>query len=218
MSLSIRLPSPDKDARVSAPGVLIDGLSMRCGADQGALVLDAELRVKTANETFYDVFRVSEGETLGTLLYDLGGGQWDIPELRRLLGQVLPQREALEDFEVKHTFPKIGPKTMLLNARRILQQEGKKPLILLAIEDITARRQAEEALRKSHAELRAHAEELDRFNRAAVGREMRMIDLKKEVNELCQRQGEAARYPLEFEQDGADGGGALQTEESPERK
>ena len=182
------------------------------------LVLDAELRVKTANETFYDVFRVSEGETLGTLLYDLGGGQWDIPELRRLLGQVLPQREALEDFEVKHTFPKIGPKTMLLNARRILQQEGKKPLILLAIEDITARRQAEEALRKSHAELRAHAEELDRFNRAAVGREMRMIDLKKEVNELCQRQGEAARYPLEFEQDGADGGGALQTEGSPERK
>jgi PAS domain S-box-containing protein len=65
--------------------------------------------------------------------------------------------------------------------------------------DITERKKNEEALLCSHAELSAHAEELARFNRAAVGREMRMIDLKKEVNELCLRLGEVARYPLEFE-------------------
>ncbi len=68
--------------------------------------------------------------------------------------------------------------------------------------DITARKQAEEALRQSHAELQSHAEELDRFNRVAVGRELRIIEMKKEVNELCQRQGQPPRYPLDFEQDG----------------
>jgi PAS domain-containing protein len=67
--------------------------------------------------------------------------------------------------------------------------------------DVTERRKNEEALLHSHAELSAHAEELSRFNRAAVGREMRMIELKKEVNELCLRLGETARYPLEFERD-----------------
>lgn len=64
--------------------------------------------------------------------------------------------------------------------------------------------QSKEALRQSHAELRAHAEELTRFNRVAVGRELRMIELKKEVNELCERQGQAMRYSLEFEQEGID--------------
>ncbi len=67
--------------------------------------------------------------------------------------------------------------------------------------DYVERKKNEEALLHSHAELSAHAEELARFNRAAVGREMRMIELKKEVNELCLRLGEAARYPLEFERD-----------------
>jgi PAS domain S-box-containing protein len=65
--------------------------------------------------------------------------------------------------------------------------------------NITARKQAEEALRESHVQLQSHAEELARFNSVAVGRELRMIELKKEVNELCRQQGQAARYPLEFE-------------------
>jgi len=65
--------------------------------------------------------------------------------------------------------------------------------------DITERKQAEEALLLSNAELRLHAEQLNRFNRAAVERELRMIELKKEVNQLRQRMGEAAPYPLEFE-------------------
>ena len=72
--------------------------------------------------------------------------------------------------------------------------------LVVVFRDVSERKRAEEALRQSHAELRAQAEELSRFNRVAVGREGRMIELKKEVNELCQRQGEPARYPLEFEQ------------------
>jgi len=69
------------------------------------------------------------------------------------------------------------------------------------VRDITERKQAAEGLVQSHAELRSHSEELLRFNNVAVGRELRMIELKKEINELCQRQGEPERYPLEFEQD-----------------
>jgi two-component system, chemotaxis family, CheB/CheR fusion protein len=66
--------------------------------------------------------------------------------------------------------------------------------------DITAQKQAEEALRESHVQLQSHAQELTRFNSVAVGRELRMIELKKEVNELCRQQGQAARYQLKFEE------------------
>lgn len=75
-------------------------------------------------------------------------------------------------------------------------------MILLAIEDITARKQAEQLLRESHTQLQEHANELTRFNEVAVGRELRMIELKKEINELCRRGNQADRYPLEFERDG----------------
>ena len=108
------------------------------------LVLDKELRVQSANQSFYKTFNVTANETPNCLFYELGNHQWDIPELRRLLGEVLPEKEALEDFQVEHDFPVIGRKTMLLNARQISQQKGKIPLILLAIEDITERRRAEE--------------------------------------------------------------------------
>lgn len=79
--------------------------------------------------------------------------------------------------------------------------EGKPTRLLGIVVDITERKRAENALRESHAKFRLHAEELERFNRIAVGRELRMIELKKEVNQLCQGRGEAARYPLELEQD-----------------
>ena len=71
----------------------------------------------------------------------------------------------------------------------------------MGIEDITERRRAEEALQASHSRLQAHTEELGRFNHAAVGRELRVIELKKEINALCQRLGEAVRFPLEFEKE-----------------
>lgn len=285
------------------------------------LVLDENLRVCTANRSFYEEFQVSPEETENRFIYDLGNRQWDIPKLRAALEEILPQSNEFQNFEVEHEFESIGRRTMLLNARRLAQQTNGAHLILLAIEDITQRRlrtealhkweyifnhagwavaasnpetdllelvnpafarmhgyaveeliggsladtfasesrvefakhvsrsheegdyvyesihlrkdgtkfpvlthvtalkdpsgrvlyraatfqdisdrkQAEEALRQSHADLQQHAEDLGRFNRAAVGRELRMIELKKEINELCRRQGESERYSLEFE-------------------
>src|SRR5476651_1247871 len=81
------------------------------------LVLDQDLRVKTANRSFYDTFHVSKEETEHRLVYDLGNGQWDIPGLRNLLDEVLSRNQSVHDFEVEHSFPDLGRKTMLLNAR-----------------------------------------------------------------------------------------------------
>jgi PAS domain S-box-containing protein len=112
------------------------------------LVLDGRLRVRTANRSFYQAFEVSKPETEGQLLYDLGNGQWDIPALRRLLEEVLPQNTAFNDFGVAHDFPAIGRKVMLLNARRIYREGNHTELILLAIEDITERRRLEDERRE----------------------------------------------------------------------
>jgi PAS domain S-box-containing protein len=112
------------------------------------LVLDGQLRVRTANRSFYRAFEVSKPETEGRLLYDLGNGQWDIPKLRSLLEEVLPQNTVFNDFEVAHDFPAIGRKVMLLNARRIYREGNHTELILLAIEDITERRRLEDERRE----------------------------------------------------------------------
>ena len=109
------------------------------------LVLDAETRVKSANAAFYEMFQVVPGETLNTPLYQLGNGQWDIPLLRRLLSELLPQRQRIEDFKVEHDFPGIGRKNMLLDARQIHQRNDNKPLILLSIEDVTTAKRADQA-------------------------------------------------------------------------
>jgi two-component system, chemotaxis family, CheB/CheR fusion protein len=81
------------------------------------LVLDAGARVQSANTAFYGMFQVSAHEILNTVLYDLGGGQWDNPALRRLLGELLPARATVEAFEATYDFPVIGRKTLSLNAR-----------------------------------------------------------------------------------------------------
>ena len=112
------------------------------------LVLSADLRVRRANRSFYRTFRVTPEETVGRLVYDLGNQQWDIPWLRKLLEEVLPQDTAFDDFEVEHDFPAIGRKYMLLNARRICGKDNQTEFILLAIEDTTERRLAEEARRE----------------------------------------------------------------------
>jgi PAS domain S-box-containing protein len=293
------------------------------------LILNADLRLQTANEAFYRMFKVSRVESEGRLVYDLGDGQWNIPRLRELLEEILPRNSFFNDYEVARTFPAIGRRTMLLNARKLDSAAGQPARILLGIQDvsellqyqaqmrrseiryrrlfeaahdgvlildavsrkiidanpfmkdllgyareellgkelweigllqderashaafrelqqkgqfryenlplqtksgkksevevvanryeedgqqviqcnirdITERKRTEETLRQTYAELQAHAKELDRFNRVAVGRELRMVELKKEVNELCQRQGQAVRYPFEFERDGKD--------------
>jgi PAS domain S-box-containing protein len=125
------------------------------------LVLDAGLRVQTANRSFYEAFKVTAAETEGNVLYELGNAQWDIPELRRILTDLLPQRGALDDFEVEHTFKEIGSRTMLLNGRLMERQNGGAPLILLAIEDITARKRAEDASRSYAEKYRMLFESID---------------------------------------------------------
>jgi two-component system, chemotaxis family, CheB/CheR fusion protein len=172
------------------------------------VVLDVNLRVKSASKAFFDKFAVSAEETLSKSLYDLGDRQWDIPDLRKLLTEVLPESKKIEDYEVEHEFPTLGRRTMLLNSRRVEQRDGKEPLLLLAIEDVTERKRAEETLR-------THAEELSRLARGMVGRELRMIEMKKEVNELRHRLGEEVRYPLEFEQDGKESPDSLPPRNQP---
>jgi hypothetical protein len=83
------------------------------------------------------MFQVSKEDTDKELIYDIGNRQWDIPQLRELLEDILPENTHFNDYEVDHSFPTIGHKTMLLNARRVVAVSGQKPLILLAIEDIT---------------------------------------------------------------------------------
>ena len=109
------------------------------------LILDATLRVRSANRAFYQTFQVSPQETEGRLIYELGNGQWDIPDLRTLLEDIVPKSSVFDDFELEHTFPVIGRRVMLLNARKLeAGQHGE--LLVLAMEDVTARKQAEEAL------------------------------------------------------------------------
>ncbi len=114
------------------------------------LILDATLRVQSANRAFYQKFHVSPAETEGRLIYELGNGQWDIPDLRTLLEDIVPKSSVFDDFELEHTFPDIGRRVMLLNARK-LQAGQHGELLVLAMEDVTARRQAEEALVKAGA-------------------------------------------------------------------
>jgi two-component system CheB/CheR fusion protein len=114
------------------------------------VILDAKLRVKTASAAFYQTFGVTPDHTEKRLIYDLGNGQWNIPALRNLLEDLLPEDGHIDDFEVRHTFPHIGPRTMLLNARFLNTEAEHEVLIVLAIEDVTARR-AHEAAMVAHA-------------------------------------------------------------------
>lgn len=107
------------------------------------LVLESDLRVVTANDAFYQRFQVKPEETEGRLVYELGNHQWDIPKLRDLLEGILSHQTWFEQFEVDHEFESIGRRTMLLNARRMEVEEGGAERIILVIEDITQRREAE---------------------------------------------------------------------------
>src|SRR5438309_501142 len=114
------------------------------------LILDTTLRVRSANRAFYQTFHVSPGETEGRLIYELGNGQWDSPDLRTLLEDIVPKSSVFDDFELEHTFPVIGRRVMLLNARK-LQAGRHGELLVLAMEDVTARKRAEAELLKAGA-------------------------------------------------------------------
>ncbi len=112
------------------------------------LVLNVDLRVHTANRSFYQFFQTVPEETEHHFVYDLGNGQWNAPALRTLLGELLSTNHSFTDYEVEHDFPRIGHKTMLLNARRLEISGPQAPHLLLAMEDITQRKQAEEDKRQ----------------------------------------------------------------------
>src|SRR5687767_11863847 len=114
------------------------------------LILDTTPRVRSANRAFYQTFQVSLEETVGQLIYELGNGQWDIPSLRTLLEDIVPKSSVFNDFELEHTFPVIGRRVMLLNARK-LEAGHHGELLVLAMEDVTARKRAEEELLKAGA-------------------------------------------------------------------
>jgi len=118
------------------------------------VVLNGNFEVVSASRAFYDTFEVTPEATQGKVLYELGNNQWDIPRLHELLETVLPEKTSFENFDIEHDFPGIGRRVILLNARRILSEGSDSTLILLAFEDITERKRAEELLFKKSEEVR----------------------------------------------------------------
>jgi two-component system CheB/CheR fusion protein len=112
---------------------------------QPLLVLDTDLRVRLANSSYCQVFQSTPEAVKDRLIFELEGGRWDIPELRALLQEASPQDYCFQDVEIEHEFLGIGRKVLMLSARRL----DNFQMILLAIEDITRRRNAEKALRRS---------------------------------------------------------------------
>jgi len=160
-------------------------------ARESFLILDADLRIISANPIFYKNFQVLPLQTENKFIYDLGNGQWNIPELKRLLEEILPKKKIVKDYEVDHIFETIGKKTILLNARQI----DTIQLIVLAMEDITVRRELEKKVVEHAKELESKiierttqltskVKELESINRSMVGRELKMVELKKEIENL----------------------------------
>jgi len=160
-------------------------------ARESFLILDADLRVISVNEVFYKNFQVTPRQTENILLYNLGNGQWNIPELKKLLEEILPKKKVVKDYEVTHDFETIGKKTIMLNARQI----DSVQLIILALEDITERKNLEKKLAEYNKglevklaegtkELAGRIKELEESNKTMVNRELKMVELKKEIVNL----------------------------------
>lgn len=123
------------------------------------LILDEQMRVRSANRYFYQSFRTSQEETLGLSIFELGNGQWNLLRLRRLLEELLPQNIGIDDFELEQEFPVIGRRHMRLNARQIGDTGKSAGRILLVIQDVTGQVEAAQALEASHARYRAIVED-----------------------------------------------------------
>ena len=150
------------------------------------LIMDAGLKILSANKSFYNTFEVRPDETVGKFIYDLGNRQWDIPKLRKLLEEIIPNNASFDGYVIEHDFPSIGRRIMILNARRIPRPPAKPRIILLAIEDITDI----DKLRMSFERMA----ELGLFTKIAHSNESTIVGLKKEVNVLLVRLGEKLKY------------------------
>lgn len=154
------------------------------------LILDKDLKILSANRMFYSFFQTTQKNTEGKHVYKIGNGQWNIPQLRVLLEDIVPKNIFFENFTVDHDFPKIGRRIMILNARRIYTSHNKeKPIMLLAIEDITKRVHLENHLKeytrklnlevaKRTAELEVRVKELERKNKIMGNQKKKIASLK----------------------------------------
>lgn len=126
---------------------------------QPLLVLDADLRVHRSNRVFHQTFDIPEDQAQGRSFFEFGGNDWEVKSLRSSLLAVIDSGQAFEDFAVEHNFPHVGRKALLFNARPVFSEEDHAPMILLAIEDITEKKQAQDELRKLNSELEARVQE-----------------------------------------------------------
>ncbi|NJW51547.1 CheR family methyltransferase [Salinimicrobium oceani] len=122
------------------------------------VVIDQNLRIKSANHLFYKIFRTNEEEMENRSILTLGQKQWKEPELEQLLKKVLAEKKSISGYEITQEFPDIGERTMILNAREIVREEGGEKLILLVFGDITDKRLAEQSLEKSEIKFKLLAE------------------------------------------------------------
>jgi len=113
---------------------------------EAAIVLDSNLRVRSANKAFYRTYLAKEDETEGSYIYEFNNSHWNIPKLKEFLEDVIPRNTHFNGFELAHKFDGIGEKVLLLNGRQVTQKTNQQQFILLAIEDITEHRQAEKLL------------------------------------------------------------------------
>jgi chemotaxis protein methyltransferase CheR len=127
---------------------------------EGLLVLDSYLTIRFANRSFCDTFAVAPEDTVGRKLYELGNGQWDIPELRSALKTIISSGKSIEAFEVDRFFPLIGRRVMVLNARKVYRPGNKIQQILLAIEDVTEQRRLEHEHAAAHERIGMLLQEL----------------------------------------------------------
>jgi signal transduction histidine kinase len=160
------------------------------------LVLDETFRIKMASRSFYETFQVTPALTEGRLLYEIGDGQWDIPELRVLLDDVLSKEKAVENFEVRHDFPALGRLTMSLSARRLRREGNPTALILLALEDVTARKQIEEELLRSNEDAQRFAYVAAHDLRAPLNSAMMLLQLLQQKTEAKLRDDESQMLAL----------------------
>ena len=142
---------------------------------QPLVVLDAQLRVQLANRAFYESFQVTREETEQRLIYSLGNSQWDIPRLRVLLEEILPQNTSFDGFELEHNFPAIGHRAMLLNARCVRFPEGRPKHILLGINDVTEIRAAAAAVAAAVNQKTLERQLFEREIQDSVSQEQRRI-------------------------------------------
>jgi two-component sensor histidine kinase len=117
----------------------VDPLDLVETIREGLLVLEPDLTIRFASRSFCDQFSVAPDHTVGRKLYELGNGQWDIPKLRTALETIISGGKTIEAFEVEQVFPSIGPRVVVLNARKVHRPGKKTQQILLAIEDVTER-------------------------------------------------------------------------------